>query len=87
MGKISFHVWLPWLLTRITEVDYYVRFSPSDKSIIMSNEGVIKLRYMVTRIQYFEILPSSYTCIVMTPYFYFMILKFMCRYTKYLWII
>ena len=48
---------------------------------------MIKSRYMLTRIKYFKIFPSSYTCIVMIPYFYFMILKFICRYTKYLWII
>ena len=40
---------------------------------------------MVTRIKYFETSPISY--IVMTPYFYFTILKIMCGYTKYLWII
>ena len=50
-------------------------------------EGVIKSRYMLTRIKYFKIFPSSYTGIVMIPYFYFMILKFICRYPKYLWII
>ena len=50
-------------------------------------EGVIKSRYMLIRIKYFKIFPSSYTGIVMTPYFYFMNLKFICRYTKYLWII
>ena len=88
MGKTSFHVWLPWLLTRITQANYNVRFSPP--YILPSPcpvEGVIKSRYMLTRIKYFKIFPSSYTCIVMTPYFYFMILKFICRYTKYLWII
>ena len=39
MGKTSFHVWLPWLLTRITQADYYVRFSPKYTSIIMSSRG------------------------------------------------
>ena len=39
MGKTSFHVWLPWLLTKITQVDYYVRFSPPYTSIIMSSRG------------------------------------------------
>ena len=39
MGKTSFHVWLPWLLTRITQADYYVRFSPPYTSIIMSSRG------------------------------------------------
>ena len=39
MGKTSFHVWLPWLLTRITPADYYVRFSPKYTSIIMSSRG------------------------------------------------
>ena len=48
---------------------------------------MIKSRYMLTRIKYFKIFPSSYTYIVMTQYFYLMILKFICRYTKYLWII
>ena len=37
---------------------------------------------VVTRIKYFETSPLSY--IVMTPYFYFMILKIRCSYTKYL---
>ena len=32
--------------------------------------------------KYFETPPLSH--IVKTPYFYFMILKIMCRYTKYL---
>ena len=36
---------------------------------------------MVTRIKYFETSPLSY--IVMTPYFYVMILKIMRSYTKY----
>ena len=39
MGKTSFHVWLPWLLTRITQADYYVRFFPPYTSIIMSSRG------------------------------------------------
>ena len=39
MGKTSFHVWLPWLLTRIIQVDYYVRVSPPYTSIIMSSRG------------------------------------------------
>ena len=39
MGKTSFHVWLPWLLTRITQADYYVRFSAKYTSIIMSSRG------------------------------------------------
>ena len=39
MGKTSFHVWLPWLLTGITQADYYVRFSPPYTSIIMSSWG------------------------------------------------
>ena len=30
---------------------------------------------------------SALSCIVMTPYFYFIILKIMCSYTKYLSII
>ena len=50
-------------------------------------EGVIKSCYMLTRIKYFKIFLSSYTGFVMTPYFYFMHLKSICRYTKYLWII
>ena len=43
MGKNSFHVWLPWLLTRITQADYYVRFSPPYTSIIMSSRGRDKI--------------------------------------------
>ena len=39
MGKTSFHVCLPLLLTRITQADYYVRFSPKYTSIIMSSRG------------------------------------------------
>ena len=39
MGETSFHVWLPWLLTRITLADYYVRFSPPYTSIIMPSRG------------------------------------------------
>ena len=35
---------------------------------------------MITRIKYFATSPLSYT--VMTPYFYFMILKTMCSYTN-----
>ena len=40
---------------------------------------------MVTRIKYFETPTLSY--IEVTPYFYFMILKIICSYTKRLWII
>ena len=39
MGKTSFHVWLPWLLIRITQTIYYVRFSPPYTFIIMSSRG------------------------------------------------
>ena len=40
---------------------------------------------MVIRIKFFETSPLSY--FMMTPYFYFTILKSMYSYTKYLWIV
>ena len=39
MGKTSFHVWLPWLLTRITQADFYVRFSPPYTSTSVFSRG------------------------------------------------
>ena len=77
------HGYWPGLPRRIITFASLLNIHPSSCPV----EGVIKSRYMLTRIKYFRIFPSSYTCIVMIPYFYFMILKFVCRYTKYLWII
>ena len=77
------HGYLPGLHRWIITLASLLHILPSSCPV----EGLIKSRYMLTRIKYFNISPSSYTCIVMTPYFYFMILKFICRYTKYLWII
>ena len=52
------------MVVMVTDQNY-----PGGHPIACSVEGMIKSLYMVTRIKYFKIFPSSYTCIVITPYF------------------